>query len=93
MVARATWVIRCGRSFNGAATARSRMGGPARPRVRKQSRFNGAATARSRMAQPFGGVLPLLLCFNGAATARSRMADGDTATWRWVVMLQWGRDR
>ena len=35
--------------FNGAATARSRMGGKAYPTTSDPRSFNGAATARSRM--------------------------------------------
>jgi len=61
-----------GRSFNGAATARSRN----RRSVRKLqwiwSRFNGAATARSRNHDGHDFPFAIDFGFNGAATARSR---------------------
>ena len=60
--------------FNGAATARSRMGLRSRCPTSGSGRFNGAATARSRMEAKAKDMAAALPCFNGAATARSRMA-------------------
>ena len=61
------------RSFNGAATFRSRKGRHRSLLCRRGPRFNGAATFRSRKG---GGVRPMteddVPCFNGAATFRSR---------------------